>query len=215
MQKPHCSIGSVLLFLERESGNFWFPSRCSRARDPLLSLCEQSQPVGDSEHMFMYPVFQLSILVGPLDRLLRGLGNTVVVVLTRVPGQLVGQVVASPVVPGHPAIVLVLLCLISWDPFHMYGVRTPGCDDPFPENPQVPIRTIDPVAWSAPSVLDPSESLDDSLIVDGNSDGSRTVRSDGGSGKLHPREVADSRTHCTVSSCGVASRFGQLRLNSV
>ena len=178
-------------------------------------MCEQSQPFGDSEHVFVYPVYQLSILVVPLDRLLRVLGHTFVVVLTRVPRQLAGQVVASPVVPGYPAIVLVLLCLMSWDPFHMYGVRTPGCDDPFPENPQVPIRTIDPVAWSAPSVLDPSESLDDRLIVDGNRDGSRSVRGNDGGSKLHPRGIVDGRTQCTVSSCRVASRFGQLLLNGV
>ena len=71
----------------------------------------------------------------------------------------------------------------------MYGVRTPGCDDPLPGNPQDPIRTIDLEAWSAPSVLDPSESLDDRLIVDGNRDGFRSVRSDDGGGKLHPRAV--------------------------
>ena len=138
VQKPDCSGGSVLLFVERESGNVWFPSRCRRARDPLLNLCEQSQPVGDSEHVFVYPVYRLSILVVALDRLLRVLGHTVVVGLTRVPSQLVGQVVASPVVLGFPAMVLVLLCLMSWDPLHMYGVRAPGCDDPLPEKPQVP-----------------------------------------------------------------------------
>ena len=56
VQKPDCSGGSVLLFVERESGIVWFPSRCSRARDLLLSLHEQSQPVGDPEHAFVYPV---------------------------------------------------------------------------------------------------------------------------------------------------------------
>ena len=89
-----------------------------------ISIFEQSQPVGDSEHVFVYPVYQLSIFVVPLNRLWRVLGHTFVVVLTRVPSKLVGQVVPSPVVPGYLAIVLVLLCLMSWDPFHMYGVRT-------------------------------------------------------------------------------------------
>ena len=42
VQKPDCSGGSVLLFVERESGNVWFPSRCSRARDPLF-FCGSSR----------------------------------------------------------------------------------------------------------------------------------------------------------------------------
>ena len=102
VQKPDCSGGSVL---ERESGNVWFPSCCSRARDPLLCSCEQPQPVGDSEHVFVYPVYTLSILVVPLNLLLRVFGHTFFVVLDRVPSQLVGQVVSSPVVPEYPAIV--------------------------------------------------------------------------------------------------------------
>ena len=41
VQKPACTSGSVLLFVERESGNVWFLSRCGRARDPLL--CGRTQ----------------------------------------------------------------------------------------------------------------------------------------------------------------------------
>ena len=67
--------------------------------------------------------------VAPLDRLLCVLGHTVVVVLTRVPSQLIGQVVASPAVPGYP---------MSWDSLHTYGVRTPGCNVPLPEKPTGP-----------------------------------------------------------------------------
>ena len=150
VQKPHSSGGSVLLFVERESGNVWFPSRCSRARDPLFCLCKQSQPVGDSEHVFVYPVYQLSILVVPLDRLLRcdlavlslWLSENACTSPTRQ-----AKSIASPVVLGFAAIVLVLLCLMSWDQFHMHGVRTPGNrDEPF-HRKAYRSPSIDPAAW--------------------------------------------------------------------
>ena len=165
--------GSVLLFVERENGNVWFLSRSSRASNPLLSLCGHSQPVGDSEHVFVYLVYKFPRLVVPFGSLLGVIGNTIVVVLPGVPSQLIGQFVASPVVSGYPTIVLVLLCLMSCDPFRMYCFRTLGCDDLIPENTQVPVKTSDPVAWLASSVLNPSKSFDYRLIVDGKLDASR------------------------------------------
>ena len=53
-----------------------------------------------------------------------------------------------------------------------------------PENPRL-------IQWLGllVSVLDPSKSLDDRLIVDGNRDGSRSVRSDDGGGELLMAEL--------------------------
>ena len=77
----------------------------------------------------MDPVYQLSVLVISLDRLLRVCCHALVAVLTRVCGHLVGQGVTPPVVVGYFAAVLVLLRLVSWNPLHLYGVNPPGYDD--------------------------------------------------------------------------------------
>ena len=124
----------------------------------------------------MYPMYQHSTLVVPPDCLLRILGHALVVILARVAGQLVCDGVASPVVLGHLAVILVLLRLMSWDPFHVYGVWTPSYDSFLPELPQISVWSVDPSRWLTPRFLDPSETFDNRLIVDGNRDGSRSVR---------------------------------------
>ena len=70
----------------------------------------------------MCPMYQLSILVVPPDCLLRILGHALVVILAREPGQVVCDGIASPIVLGNLAGILVLLCLMSSDPFDVCGV---------------------------------------------------------------------------------------------
>ena len=143
----------------RGSGNVGFPSRFSSAGNLLFGLRKQSQSVGHSGHVFVYPVYQLSIFVIPPDCLLRLLGQALVVILARVPGQLVIGGIASPVVLGNLAVVFVLLRLMSWDPFHIYGFNT-SCSDCFlPELPQISFWLVDPSRWLAPPVVDPYEPL--------------------------------------------------------
>ena len=126
--KPDVSGGVNLLSMIGECGNVGFPSRFGRTGNLLISLPQQSQSAGHSEHVFVYPMYQLSVLVVPPDCLLRELGHALVVILARVPGQLVSDGIASPVVLGNSAVVLVLLRPMSWDPLNTCGFDTPGSD---------------------------------------------------------------------------------------
>ena len=127
---------------------------------------KQSQSVDHSEHVFVYPMYQLPILVIPPDCLLRVHGHALVVILARVPGQLVCDGIASPVVFGNLAVILILLRLMSWDPFHVSGFDTSSNDCFLPELPRISIWLANPSRWFVPPVFDPLEAFNNRLIVD-------------------------------------------------
>ena len=84
-----------------------------------------------------------------------------------------------------------------------------------PELPQISVWPVNPSRLLAPPVLDPSETFDNRLIVDGNRNGSRSVRCDDGSSELHPRGVVDGGAHGLLSSRFVEPRFCELFLDAV
>ena len=162
----------------------------------------------------MYPVYQLPIFIVSPDCLLHARGHALIVVLARVPSQLVCDGVASPVVFGDLAVILILLRLMSWDQFHVYGFST----SPrllLPKLPQIPVGLVDPSRWFVPPVLDPLEPFNNRLIVNGNRDGSRSVGGDDGGGELHPCGVVSGGTHGLLSVCLTALRFRELHLDVV
>ena len=75
-------------------------------------------------HVFVCLVYQLPILIVSPDCLVRVRGHALIVVLARVPSQLVCDGVASPVVFGNLTVILILLRLMSWDPFYVHGFST-------------------------------------------------------------------------------------------
>ena len=189
MNEPDFSGGPVRLFVTGENGNVGSPSRFGSAGNLLFDLRKQSQSADHSEHVFVYPVYQLPILIVSPDCLLRVRGHALIVVLARVLSQLVCDGAASPVVFGNLTVILILLRLMSWDPYYVYGFSTPRNDSFLPKLPQIPVWVVNPSHWLVPPVLDSSEAFDNRLIVDGNRNGSRSVRSDDGGGKLHARGV--------------------------
>ena len=135
MYEPDVSGGVTQLSVIGACGNVGFPSRFSSFGNLLFSLRKKSESVDHSEHVLVYPMYQLPIFVVPPDCLLRVLGHALVVVLARVPDQLVCNGVAPPVVLGILAVVFVLLRLVSWDPCHVYGFDTSCYDCVLPELP--------------------------------------------------------------------------------
>ena len=131
-----------------------------------------------------------------LNCLVRVRGHALIVVLARVPSQLVCDGVASPVVFGNLTVILILLRLMSWDPFYVHGFSNPRNDSFLPKtcHRSPSGLLIYRVGLVAP-VLDSSEAFDNRLVVNSNRDGSRSVRSDDGGGKLHARGVVDGGTH--------------------
>ena len=215
MYEPDVSGGAIRLFVTGESGNVGFPARFSSAGNPLFGLRKQSQSVDHSEHVFVYPMYQLPIFVIPPNCLLRVPVHALVAILARVPGQLVCDGIAAPVVFGNLAVILVLLRLMSWDPFHVSGFDTSSNDCFLPKLPQISIWLVNLPLWFVPPVLDPLEAFNNRLIVDGNRDGSRSVAGDDGANKLHPCGVVDGRSHGLLSPRLAASRFRELHLDVV
>ena len=87
---------------------------------------------------------------------------------------------------------------MSWDPLYVSGLRTPRNDSFLAKLPQIPVWLVNPSRWLVPPVLD-SEAFEKRLIVDGNRNGSRSVRSDDGGGKLHARALIGGRAHGLLS----------------
>ena len=103
---------------------------------------------------------------------------------------------------------------MSWDPLYVYGLRTPRNDSFLAKLPQIPVWLVNPSRWLVPPVLD-SEAFEKRLIVDGNRDGSRSVRSDDGGGKLHARGLIGGRAHGLLSLRLVVYPFRELLLDVV
>ena len=137
-------------------------------------------------------------------------GHVLIVVLARVSSKLVCDGVASPVVIGDLTVVLILLRLMSWDPFYFHGFSTPRNDSFLPKLPQIPVWLVNPSRWLAAPVLDSSEAFDNRLNVNSNRDGSRSVRSDDGGGKAHARGVVDGGTHSLLPVRHTASSISML-----
>ena len=215
MYEPDVSGGAIRLFVIGECGNVGFPSCFRNAGNLLFGLRKQSQSVGHSEHVFVYPMYQLPKFVIPPDCLLRVPGHALVVILARVPGQLVCDGFASPVVFGNLAVILTLLRLMSWDPSHSrFMVSTPQVMIASSQ-PQISIWLVNPSRWFVPPVLDPRQAFNNRLIVDGNGDGSRSVGGDDGGSKLHPCGIVDGGAHRSMSSRLVVPRFSKLFLDGV
>ena len=85
MYEPDVSGGVTQLSVIGACGNVGFPSRFSSFGNLLFSLRKKSESVDHSEHVLVYPMYQLPIFVVPPDCLLRVLGHALVVVLARVP----------------------------------------------------------------------------------------------------------------------------------
>ena len=120
MNEPDSPGGPFKLLVISENGNVGFPSGFSRTGNLLSSLRKQSQSVDHSEHVLVCRVYQLPI--SP-DCLVRVRGHVLIVVLAFVSSQLVCDGVASPVVFGDLTVVLILLRLMSWDPFYVHGFQ--------------------------------------------------------------------------------------------
>ena len=191
MNEPDSSGGPVKLFVTGKNDNLGFPSGLSRTGNLLFGLRKQSQSVCHSKHVFVYPLYQLPIFIVSPDCLVHVRGHVLIVVLARVSSQLVCDGVASPVVFGDLTLVLILLSLVSWDPFYVYGFSTPRNDSFLPKLPQIPVWLVNPSRWLVAPVLDSSEAFHNRQIVNS---GSRSVRSDDGGGKLHARGVVDGGT---------------------
>ena len=133
MNEPDFPGGPVRLFVVGENSNVGFPSRLGSAGNLLFDLRKQSHSVDHSEHVFVYPVYQLPILIVSPDCLVRVRGHVLIMVLARVASQLVCDGVASPVVFGDLSVILIPLRLLSWDPFYVCGFSTPRNDSFLPK----------------------------------------------------------------------------------
>ena len=215
MDEPDSPGGPVMLFVIGENGNVGFPSGFSRTGNLLFGPRKQSQSVGHSEHVFVYPEYQLPILIVSPDCLVRVNGHVLIVVLARVSSQLVCDGVSSPVVFADLTIISILLHRMSWDPFNVYGFSAPRNDSFLPKLQQIPVWLVNPSRWLMASVLDCSEAFDNRLVVNSNRDGSRSVRSDNGGSKLHARGAVDGGTHSLLPDRHTAPRLREFYLDVV
>ena len=166
----------------------------SRTDNLLFALRKQSQSVGHSKHVFVYPVYQLPIFIVSPDCLVRTW-----------PCSHCGS--GSRIQPAR----------LRWRCLYCRVWRSYRCPNPAASDVLDGFSTPrnDNFLTKLPQILDSSEAFDNRLIVNSDRDGSRSVRSDDGGGKLHARGVVDGGTHSLLPVRLTAPRLRELYLDVV